>query len=270
MTREMENLIRRMNEAASLDADDPFRQAVVQEVLACGPQAERQWLALVRENEALCLAMRRIDPSPQLREALLRIPGEQTGKIGRSSGGRQARGMGRFGSVRRWHIGLAAVVLIGVIAWVGSWAGGAGSESQRRSRFAAELVSGQLNRLPLAVRSSDTLYVEQTLDGHLPFPMQIPPMAEGFELVGGARGVIDGKPVVCTRWVSQGREYSLYQFCPVQFDLPRPIRRQYVTADAAAVRDQREARVLMWTDEHCGYALVLERDRKSLAMSLPI
>ncbi len=161
--------------------------------------------------------------------------------------------------MRPWSGAIAAVVILGLTIWLGVWGWTtwrASFTDQAKDRLASLAVSMHAHRPTLTIETTRPQRVEQELGGYLPEPVVIPALAEGFELIGAAPVNLGGYPVVLSRWRYRGREYSLYQFCAAQFDLPSDLPRQQLIKALDPAQSRHEVRI--WTENHCAYALVTE------------
>ena len=249
---EFEHFRRLMGESACLPEDDPQRQRVVREVLARGPAAEQQWLALLRDDERLRLALRRVDPPADLEQRLLAIPDQAPVP---TAGWRR-----RLGLVA---MGLAAAVVVGLVLWqvvVISPGGQAGRVpdpviTDAKQRFIALAVRLHEQAPPLSVETSQPGRIETELAGYLPAPIQVPSLGEEYVLVGAVATTLNGRRVVVTRWRHEDQDCSLYQFCPGEFDLPMGMpSEEFVTSIDSDGKHQ--YRIKLWSHKHCAYVLM--------------
>lgn len=71
----LDDVRRRMSEAALLPPEHPLRQAVVEHVAATDGSLEQEWLELVQEDERLRVELARVKPPPPgLHQRLMEIP----------------------------------------------------------------------------------------------------------------------------------------------------------------------------------------------------
>jgi len=241
---DLQQLRQRMGEVAALESDDPERQAVVRRVAEAGPALEREWLALLREQERLRLALFRVDPPAGLHESLRRIP--------REAPRRRTFRLAVVGST----LAAAAALLLAVSLLIQGPA--APVEPDRFARVADLTLQRHLADPAVSVRSADYQQVEQALADHLPYPTAVPRLGEGFTLIGGGKISLAGKPAVYTRWLHEGKPCSLYQVCASDFDLPTAFGRKVVEPQFAQLEslEQQGYRVMFWSDNQCVYALV--------------
>ena len=244
MNDKRELLYRRMEEVATLPADDPLRQQVVEQIAEQAPELEDNWLELLREDEQLRLELRRVDIPAGLAETLMTIP--ESDHVSRSH--------------RRlvlWSVSsLAAAVVIISVIWSVAMLGSVDVD-QARQALATLAAKRHMDQPTLTVPTADAKLIETTFQNHLPYEVRMPQLDASFQLVGGAASTLDGQPVVYSRWTRGDQVYSLYQFCAADFSLPDELVRQALTCPNPAAPD-RPCRVVIWTEDHCAYALVNE------------
>lgn len=239
-------LRRRMGEAAALPHDDPQRLDVVREIGRSRGPLEREWLELVREDERLRLELARVEPPAHLQQRLLAIS-------------REARsGQRWFRRASRWlYAAAAALVLAGFMTW-GTLA------YQSRARVARSL--DQVATLTMACHESEPQLSIVTSDWQdiwsathtaVHYPVDRPMLDPAFQLMGGKVMTLGGSKMIYTRWQKDGRVYSLHQLCGKEFGLPLGIPRQEVRPGSLS---KARCRVIVWTENHCDYALVFAAD----------
>lgn len=243
-SKDIELLRRRMEEVAALPAEHPDRQAVVREISAIDGALEREWLDLLRHDEQMRLDLARIDPPPGFEERLLKIPAQH--------GARRPW----FLRSRRSLAAVAATVLIGVLGTFAFLASSRAGRAGVISEVASLAMAGHESSPELAVLSADWQVLTAKLQGGVPFGIQRPQLDGGMQLQGGKVTTLGGKAVVYTRWTSGGKTYSLYQFCAKDFGIRGVLQRQAVTPKVGDGRCQ----VIVWTEGHCDYALVVDGD----------
>lgn len=250
MDRNLESLFERMEQVVHLPADDPSRLAVVRQVAETGGEAERLWLALLREDEQLRLALQRVAPPADLKQRLGLIPHEA------------AAAARRFASVRRVLAAAAAVVMIAGL-WLALDARRAPRDTPAKQALALMAVTHHKSHSALKLATGDIREFQAWVSTKVPFPAIVPNLGEGFELLGGGPCSLGGHAVVYTRWRKGEREYSLYQFCTPNYDLPSDMPRQTVRPAAPWRNDRHGQRVIIWKTpgaEDCAYALVAADD----------
>lgn len=245
-SNDIELLRRRMEEVAALPPEHPDRQAVVREISAIDGQLEREWLELLRHDEQMRLELGRLDPPPGFEERLLKIPAQH------------AQRRSWFSLSRRSLAALAAMVVIGALGALAFFASSRAGRAEVVSEFASLAMASHESRPELSVVSSDWQVLEAKLQDGLPYDIQRPQLDGGMELVGGKVTTLAGKPVVYTRWKAGGKTYSLYQFCAKDFGIRGALERQTVTPK---VGGGGHCEVIVWTEAHCDYALVVEGDQ---------
>jgi hypothetical protein len=237
-------LHRQMEEVALLPADDPSRLALVKQIVAVDGRLQQRWLDLLGENERLRLELSRVDVPAELQQHLLEIPLQQ-----------------RRPAARPWltwtrFITAAAAVLVILFAL---FAVDAYRDHRQRTteQSFATLVSSHHQAMPeLSVRSPDWQVIEAALNDRVPFEVRRPDRAPNLPLVGGRAATLKGAPVLYTRWEKDGQVCSLYQFCASDFGLRRPLERTQVTPRSDRLASG--AAVILWSEDHCDYALVME------------
>jgi anti-sigma factor RsiW len=241
---QIEQLRRRMGEVASLLHDDPDRQAVLRQISRIDGPLQREWIDLVQQDERLRLDLGRVTPPPGLQERLLAIQQQH----------RPRKAWFFRGS--RWMAALAAsLVLI-----AGIWATLAirqHQQAQTLQTIATLTIASHEGRPELSVVSSDWSAIEASLKNNVPFPVELPRLDPNLKLTGGKVMTLAGNKAIYTCWQSGGRTYSLYQFCGKDFGVHFAIPRQTIKPKIASASP---CRVIMWTEDHCDYALVIENN----------
>lgn len=250
----MEELRRRMNEVALLSHEHPDRQALLREISGIDGPLEREWLDLLREDERLRLELARVDPPPGLEERLLAIAREHPPR--------------RRRWLLRWLAPLAAVVVVGLGVWVAITAVRQQRQEAALREFAVLAVAGDERRPELTVTTPDWQVVRASLQDQFPRSLDRPTELDpSLSLVGGRAIMLAGNRVLYTRWQApDGRNCSLYVFCATDFGLRRPLERRTITP---RVSPGGRVQVLLWTEGHCDYALVLEQVDATEAVPSP-
>lgn len=246
-------LRRRMEEACALPPDHPCRLAVCEAVCEAGEEAEQLWLDLLREDEQMRLTLRRVDCPPGLHERCRAICDEVDPQDGILA--RLARA-----TPLRTGLGMAAAFALVLAVWVTVQALDPAVNPVEAATQNLVRVTTETHRNPpdLQVHSNNRLDVEQALaDASFPYPVSLPNLGKEYELIGGAALTLDHKPVIYTRWRGGDREYSLYQYCPILFEMDRAIPYQRFLESAAAANGS-PVDVMTWSANHCAYALVGE------------
>ncbi len=239
---EKDRLRRRMEEVAALQADDPRHEEVFRQISEAGTWAEQYWLELLRDDEKLRLLLRHVHPSEDLRERLLKIPSTT---------------VLRRRNVRRTLVcaGVAAVCLV-VAVWVSLSVIRTGPTLTEATRALAVLAAIDHVKQPeLTVKTAISSEIASQLNAAVKFPISIPVLGEEYDLLGGRVCKFGTRPIVYTRWRRRGREYSLYQVWPTDFDLPRKFPTQVVSIPAKR-KEPAGYRVIVWSEGHCAFALV--------------
>ncbi|MCH8210228.1 MAG: hypothetical protein IIB99_02535 [Planctomycetes bacterium] len=243
MTNHTENdLRRRMEDAASLPPDDPSRQEVLRRIEEAGTWAEQQWLELLMENEQVRLALRHIQPPQGLEEELLLIPSPTVPRRW-------------FTRTRLLSRSVAATYLLLAVGFGLIWLQHRPPLSEATQHLAMLAIRDHVKRPELTVQSTDRSEIEARLKPLAAFPISIPTLNSGYELVGGRVCKFDSRPIISTRWQYRGRDHSLYQVRLGDFDLPREFVPQVVTAPSIPPNPGAH-RVVIWSDGQCAFALV--------------
>lgn len=238
----MEELRRRMAEVSLLPHEHPERQALVREISGVDGPLEQEWLDLLREDERMRLELARVNPPPWLEERLLAIPGQHHPRAKTW--------------LFRWMGAMAAVLVVGLGVWWAVAAARTHEQSAALEDFALLAIAADDGRPALSVTTSDWQALHVALEGEVPYPLQRPAkLSPGLRLIGGKAMTLAGHKVVYTRCQADGKTYSLYQFCAPDFGLRRPLERRAV---APRVSQSGQSRVIVWSEGHCDYALVVE------------
>ncbi|MBI1367103.1 MAG: hypothetical protein GC162_00465 [Planctomycetes bacterium] len=243
----VEDLRRRMAECAVLPPDHPMRLEVVSEVLAAGRWAENEWVGLVAGDERLRLDLMRVQPPVALEQRLKNLlESPEAFDRGRWSIGR---------GTQRALIVLAAMVLLAATLWLGfGWLTPAGAED-RFEDFSIAAVEHQLMHRPMIVETSNPMELQRLLMGTVAFPFHVPDLRpQGYTLIGARPCHINGRDVIQSHWMRDGKVYSLYIFCPPDFQLPDRFDRRTLTAPIG--RSSQSLQIVLWSDDHCGFALM--------------
>ena len=162
-------------------------------------------------------------------------------------------------------MGLAAVLILSLTLWLviasptrnpapelATVLTDATSAKERLIVLATQL---HLQSPQLSVKTSQPGRIETELAGYLPDPVQVPLLGDEYVLIGAVATTLNGKRVVVTRWQHQGRQCSLYQFCPSEFDLPMDLPAEEFVTNIESNENNRY-RIKLWSQGHCAYALV--------------
>ncbi len=252
---EKDRLRRRMEEVAALQADDPRHEEVFRQISQSGPWAEQYWLELLRDDEKLRLLLRHVHPSEDLRERLLKIPA--TTALPRMK-------------VRRALVsaGVAVICLI-VAVWVILPAMRTGPTLAEATRELAVLAAiDHVKRSELTVETAIPSEIVARFKAAAKFPVSIPVLGEEYNLLGGRVCKFGTRPIIYTRWRRRGREYSLCQVRPTDFDLPREFPTQVVSVPAQP-KEHAGYRVVIWSEGHCAFVLVCDDPAGGEELSAP-
>lgn len=237
------NLRRRMEDVALFPPEDPQRQAVMQEISAIDGPLEQEWLQLLEDNERLRLELARVEAPAGLEQRLLAIARQHP-----------RRRLWRF-RTPRWIFAVAAVVALVVGSSIFALLNG--QRSSRALQAFASLAANHHEAQPaLSVSTEDWKVVEASFAGKFPLPIQRPSLDPDLRLQGGRLATLDGQQVLYTRWTDRGTTHSLYQFCAKSFGLRHPLDRMTVLPRAGA--SEPRCRVIIWSEDHCDYAMVVD------------
>lgn len=234
---DIESLRRRMGEVAALPPDDPQRLAVLADVAAAGAWAEREWVELQQFDEHTRVALRRVEVPAGLSDRLAAIPSEAPPRRLR---------LPRL----RPLLAVAAALLIAASVWT-AWP----SPAYTAEQIAELAVAHHLKGYPTQVETTDIKQIETKFANSVSWDVIVPPMGEGMALLGGRVCRLAGNTIICTTWQKDGVRYSLYQFCPTDFNLSKAdLAAHFRVPDSTGQFD-----VDVWTNKHgCGYAKVRE------------
>ncbi|MBI3891649.1 MAG: hypothetical protein HY303_08995, partial [Candidatus Wallbacteria bacterium] len=244
-----------MAEASLLPADDPVRRQLEQDVAGSGEWAQREWLDLIREDEALRITLRQVEVPPGLMTRLLLIPA-QVPEIQQTQASRWLRWLHdlRAGwSKRSLAAAFLAVAVVAAVFWRVDYLP---HEERRVETLALLAMQDHLNENNLAVRSSEPRKVENELANRLGFPVQLPELGSRFTLVGGRPCHLGGHLVAFTLWrVPGGGISSLFQFRLSDFGLAS-LKRKLVVRSSEPAANGDACEVTVWPVGEHGYALV--------------
>lgn len=246
-----EHLERAMEQAAMLSPQDPDRQAVVDRVKAAGPDAEAAWLELVEEDERLRLTLQDVRVPDDLQSTLLEIPTTHT-----------SHGWAWM----RWLSGAAAVVVAATMVTFGVWSWSADSTagaSADTARHVAMLTAEDLAaHAPLTIRSSNRAKVASVLQAASGMAVDMPNLGPEYALVGGRVCELNGKRVICTRWLHNGKMHSVYQLDRQAFGLPRALPAQRFKPTIGQTRYE----AVVWSSQRCAYAMICDERGQPVTM----
>lgn len=239
-------LRRAMEEVAVLPPGHPQREQTLRQVEAAGTWARDAWAEMLKEDEQCRLELRDVEPPVDLTQRLKAIPD-------------QAAQSTRLRLTRRRAVGAiaaACLLLVGLLG-INLW-----PDEPDPERVMQDLVrlavQDHRDRPELTVASSQPHRIESHLQGGLTFPVRVPPMEQGFSLVGGRICSFDRHPIAHTRWQEGAREHSLYQLAAADFRLSPDFTPRKLEIPATPEHPQRYE-VLIWSSGHCVYVMVCER-----------
>lgn len=186
-------LRRRMGEAAVLPADDPDRRAIETDIAQAGAWAETEWLDLLRETEALRLALRRGKPPVDLHARLLRIPDEVEWRRPNVSVGTLSplSIAGFFGGL------IAASLVIATLLFVPGPTKAVADPVENVAFLAAQ---NHEHHSFVTVETNDRYELAKRLGEQVSFAVQVPDLSDHYELRGGRRCALGSTAVTCIRW----------------------------------------------------------------------
>lgn len=236
-------LRRQMHEVAALSHDDPERVAFVERVGQLGGELEHEWLELLQFDEELRVKLARPVAPPDLRRRLLIIPDQQSPGLEVPANWRHL--WGRLAvAASLLVVGLAALLLL-------TSRPGGGDLTE----FANLMVTAHQSQPELTLVTEDWGMVRTSFADQMPFDPIRPETPPEWELLGASLTALGGHNVIYTRWSDGERTYSLSVYCAEQFGLPRHFDPKLVQPEFAA--PDPDCRVVLWSDSHCDYALVI-------------
>ncbi|MBI3927523.1 MAG: hypothetical protein HY319_18435 [Armatimonadetes bacterium] len=227
------SLKEKMELAACLPPNDPFRQKIERRCAQLGGEVAQQWLGLLSENDQLRLRLHHGESPPDLERRLLSLP---------------RRGLARPG---RWLV--AAGVLLSLL--LGAYLLSAYSIYSRLQTLGLLAVDSHLNDRRVELHENDPEKLARGLDAQpvAMFAARPRPPRPRARLVGGRHCCLGLKPVIYTLW--EGPEpISVFQFRRQDFGLPHFGPRTLSIAGPALEPDPVE--VTFWLEGDTGYAVV--------------
>ncbi|MHC4996191.1 MAG: hypothetical protein ACYTGQ_14195 [Planctomycetota bacterium] len=247
-----EQLLRRMEEVAALPPHDPQRIELLAEIIEAGPEAEAHWIDLIADDERARLDLLRVHPPAGLAERLHTLPHDHLGSLNLHPN--------PFLRPRLWAtVGAAACVIFAVSLTVGQLNRGLRLDRQFNNLGAMAANHHELHEphARYTFRGPDAAIVTAGLRAqpNLPFEATIPTLGPEYKLLGARICQLGGEKVACTQWERNGKTYTLYQFCPDNFDMPDTFARRNVALPGLTHNDP-ETAVTFWAEGQCAYALV--------------
>jgi hypothetical protein len=238
---QQQELLRQMHDAVPLSHDHPMRRAVVRRVARSPEWAERVWLDLVAEQEALRIAAWRVPANPGLKHRLLALPDHFRAL---------SRGRGRW--IGRW-VGIAALFAIVAGSW--KWIVPSASLHTASADLLAQRAYEHHNlRHPMTLATHDPSAVAERFAPQLAWPVRLPDMPAEYRLTGATLCELNGRRVVCTRWTARGVTQSVFQVNPADHDLPNQLDRQSFRFPSGS--DQPPATAWLWVVDGAAYVAV--------------
>ncbi len=243
-----EQLEQRMQEAVWLPHEDPRRLEVLAAIAEAGEWAEQRWLELVLNDEKLRLRLRHVQPPPGMEQRLQSLTPASSPYV--------------LLKIWRYAGAMAAVIALalGGVWFFSSVNRPGGTVAGSFDAFGRLAVEHYVLH-KTASEPDDPTPVEQAqaqLTKSLPFEVKLPPMPQGFKLIGSSPCPLGESAVACTRWVREGRLYILYQFRVEDYRLSKDFTPLTVrSASQASTGQPLETR--FWTQGKHAYALVAEQ-----------
>jgi hypothetical protein len=208
--------------------------------------AEKEWFALLEEDESLRLELQRVPVPGSLEKTLMAIPEE--GRFLRISLPRI-----RWG----WALAAASSICVAVVVGLHLWKE-KGDLSAHLNTLALLAMSDHVEEHPLDVKTTSPLVLAERLKEIVPFTIRFPNMGPEFTLLGGRKCVLGSQPVVFSRWVGPEGEVTLIQFDPEDFALSDELPRQTIKLEVPAAR-KHPCVVTIWVEDGRGYVRVADR-----------
>ncbi len=244
-SNDREILRRMMAEAALLSPDDSKRREVESLIAGEASWAEKEWFALLEEDESLRIELQRVPVPSSLEKTLLAIPEER--RFLRISLPRLRPG---------WALAAAFSVCITVVVGLHLWKA-QGDLSTRLNTLALLAMSDHVGEHPLDVKTASPLVLAERLREIVPFTILLPDMGPDFSLLGGRKCVLGSRPVVFSRWNGPEGEVTLIQFDPEDFALPDELTMLTVQPEFPAAREH-PCVTTIWVEEGRGYVRVAD------------
>ncbi|MEX2670730.1 MAG: hypothetical protein WD294_01330 [Phycisphaeraceae bacterium] len=249
--QERDGLIRRMEEAVLLPAEDAERQQLYREILEAGDWAREHWLELVQHDERMRLELLDVEPPSGMADRLraLAEAGPEASLPKRTDGPILSR--------RRW-LGMAASVAAlasaGSVLWFSE---SRGSLDARFHQLGEAVHAHHALPHPVSFASSDPEQVAAHFAGSFAWDVRMPTMGRGYALDGAKVCELAGEPVLCTQWRDgQQQRYTVFQFCAPDHNLPPTFDRRTVEAAGRHI-------VTFWTEAHCAYVMTSDHQHSA-------
>jgi hypothetical protein len=255
-SNDKETLRRMMAEAALLSPDDSKRREAEALIAGEASWAEREWFALLEEDESLRLDLQRVPVPSSLKKTLLAIPEER--RLLRISFPRLRRG---------WALAAAFSICVSVVVGVHFLTQPA-DLSAHLNTLALLAMSDHVEEHPLDVMTTSPVELAGRLKEIVSFRILFPNMGPEFALLGGRKCVLGSQPVVFSRWNGPEGEVTLIQFDPADFSLPDRLARQTIKPEVPAAR-RHPCVATIWVQEGRGYVRVADAGSGPSGENLP-
>lgn len=247
-----EQLLRAMGEAASLSPDDPQRKEILDRVAREDSWVEQEWLDLLQEDERTRLELQRVTVPPDLERCLL------------SFMDRNERPQSSL--LKNWYFlgAVALFLMVFITVFLGKFMEGQRT-SQRLQLLALLATQDHVNEAHLTVETGNPANLERSLQNQLPFVPMLPVLGPEYRLKGGRRCALGTHPVVYSLWDGPNGKYSLYQFQPLDFNLPSDLTKTIITPKEPNTTS-RTCKVMIWIMSRRGYMIVADKEEDLKAL----
>lgn len=243
MTHQHDDERRALEEAALLSEDDPRRREIVDGLEGMG-EAHDMWCAIVRENEDLRLRLRDVDTPP--------------GLIERTRGVRHGTAPPRRARPLKRTLTAAIALLVTVVGVLLVRSGGIDPAYGPTYELATLAAMDHAARPKMAVTTDDLNILASSLGDSLPFDLGITAPEPSAVLLGGRLCSFGDRPIVYTRWRTEGGEIAIYQMEQRAFGLRPGIGPVDIETPENGSPDSR-CNVRVWTDDRFAYVSVNDR-----------
>jgi len=238
-------LTRRMEDAAMLPPEHPMRSEVERDVREAGPWAQRQWEALLRENDALRHRLAEPTLPAGLEDRLLRIP-ETAPK--------------RWRTVPAPALAAAVIALLAIVSLLVVNRSHDARHTDTIAGLAALIAADHSSHPELTVRTDDPEHIIDQLKDNAPFEIH-PAVAPASATLLGARICrFEQGPLVYMRFIDAGEEISMYQLRLSDFNIPANLAARNIMSASTTDRPAK-CRVRLWSDQRFAYAIVRDETK---------